>query len=92
MAIVTVSGTWIYQDDNGNDLKEPYLLLDTGRKVLSHQAVSVDHRADPSEVASEIATLLPQLKPNETTLIMVEDGSDQYTFAVVDTTRVSTAP
>lgn len=82
--IATVTGTWFYPDEETNDLVDPILILDTGRKVLSHQTAYVDHRADPDEVANAIAGLLPQLKPNETTLIIVEDGSDQYTFAVVD--------
>lgn len=88
--LAIIEGKWIDQDANDNDLDEPFMLLSTGRKVLQHQVVGVSWKAHPEHVADAIASLLPQLKPNETTLIYVEDDSDQYYFAVVDITKVST--
>lgn len=68
------------EDIHGNELDEPYCLLEDGRQVVEMDGV--DHRETPTVLAKTILKLSKKVKRNQE-LVEIVLGDDAIWYAIV---------
>ncbi len=73
-------GTFITEDKNGNDLDNPYILLEDGRQII--EMTGVDWKANPDEAYEAAVRIALTLKPSQE-IVHIDLGDDSYWIGTV---------